>query len=113
MYINFQTGVPEDYELPENVYVKHCNLNDLWYRGSQGTGKTILKCNFVVNGLSNKITATGKELQLLQLEALSIDYNWLPRHATKINWIIGSKLINSKILVRSKFNKTTTTVIES
>ena len=43
MYINCQLGVPEAYEIPDSVDVRHYSLNDLWYKGSQGTGKTTLK----------------------------------------------------------------------
>ena len=75
--------------------------------------KLDLKWNYMVNGISNKNTTTGKTLQSLQLEALSIDYNWLPCYTMKRDSITRSSLINSKILVRNKFNKTTTTIIES
>ena len=83
MYINCQLEVLEAYDLPDNVYVRHCNMNDLWYRGSQGTGKTILKCNFVVNGLSNKITATRKYSN--RLTGSIRYYNYLSLYATKGN----------------------------
>ena len=75
--------------------------------------KINLKWNYVVNGISNKNTATGKTLQSLQLEMLSIDYNRLPHYAIERNLITWSKLINSKIIVRNKFNKTKAIVIES
>ena len=75
--------------------------------------KLDLKWKYVVNGISNKDTTIGKTLHSLQMEALSIDYSWLPHYATKINLITWSKLINSEILVRNKFNKTKATVIES
>ena len=75
--------------------------------------KLDLKWNYMVNGISNKNNATGKTLKSLQLEALSADYSWLPHYAMEINLITWSKLINSKIIVRNKFNKTKATVIES
>ena len=75
--------------------------------------KLDLKWNYVVNGISKKNTAIGKTLQSLQMETLSIDYSWLPHYATERNLITWSKLINSEILVRNKFNKTKATLIES
>ena len=75
--------------------------------------KLDLKWNYVVNGISNKNTTTGKTLQSLQLESLSIDYNWLPHYAIERNLITWSKLINSEIRVRNKFNKKKSIVIES
>ena len=74
--------------------------------------KLDLKWNYMVNGISNKNTTTRKTLQSLQLEALSIDYSRLPHYAMERNLITWSKLINSEILVRNKFNKTKATVIE-
>ena len=75
--------------------------------------KLDLKWNYVVNGISNKNNAIEKTLKSLQLEVLSIDYNRLPHYATERNLITWSKLINSEILVRNKFNKTKDTIIES
>ena len=74
--------------------------------------KLDLKWNYVVNGISNKNNATRKTLKSLQLEVLSIDYSQLPHYAMGWNLITWSKLINSSILVRNKFNKTKAIVIE-
>ena len=75
--------------------------------------KLDLKWNYVVNGISNKNIATGKTLQSLQLETLSIDYSRLPHYSIERNLITWSKLINSEIIIRNKFNKTKAIGIES